>query len=156
MAIKEEPSRTISVPVVVDESGMFAELQPDLQQAAAIYCRYRADQLGQDREMSPLKARINDLISEVEPHDTFRVELAAPVGEFVALVRQRRSTRKLDFDAAMAILNERGLVKDCVDYVPQINEESVFAALQRGDLTDEEVTAMFPVSVSFSLVPSKK
>lgn len=78
------------------------------------------------------------------------------VDGYSGMQRQRRVSQKLDMDAAQDILDNTGLSDRCVKMVPSLNEDEVMACLYEGLLTEEQVDAMFPKTITWAFIPVKK
>lgn len=109
-------------------------------------------------EQAEFKKRLHEILAEAEPDESGhrRVALDTPFGPYVALVRQRRVSRKVDEDAAREIVERAGLVDRLYKLVPVLDEDEVFAAMNEGLLSPEDVDAMFPVSETFAVMAAKK
>jgi hypothetical protein len=83
-------------------------------------------------------------------------ELPEEVDGVVSLQRQRRVSQKLDMDAAEILLKKKGLYDRCVKMVPILEEDEVMACLYSDLLTEDEVDEMFPKTITWAFVPSKK
>lgn len=103
-----------------------------------------------------------DLMEAVELHgeeDTeghYWLNLPEEINGYSSLQRQRRVSKKFDMEEAERILKERGLYETCVEMVPMVNEEKVLAALYTGQISEEEIDAMYPKTVTWAFVPSKR
>ena len=82
--------------------------------------------------------------------------LDRPVNEYVAIQKQRKVTRKLNESFAENLISSRGLVDKCYKMVPGLDEQAIMAAHYEGLLSEEDIDAMFPMSVSYAFVPKKK
>jgi hypothetical protein len=116
----------------------------------------RIDDLG--KEQSALKAELSDLVdNEGTPDEKGHIWYSLPeeVDGYQSLQRQRRVTQKLDEDEASRTLLSKGLTERCYKMVPVLDESEVMACLYEGLLTEEEIDAMFPKSISYAFIPSK-
>jgi hypothetical protein len=68
-----------------------------------------------------------------------------------ALSKTRRVSRKTDVDRAIEIAREHGIEDEIIEMIPQIAEDAVMAKLYEGELTENEVDQMFPVTVTWAL-----
>jgi hypothetical protein len=75
---------------------------------------------------------------------------------FVGFQRQRRVKRTVDVDAASLILDHAGLADECIQLVPQIDEDAVMSKLYSGQLSEEDIDLMFPQEITYALVPKKR
>jgi hypothetical protein len=110
------------------------------------------------KEQSSLKTELSTLVdNEGTPDEKGHLWYSLPeeVDGYISLQRQRRVTQKLDEDEASRTLAARGLSERCYKMVPVLDESEVMACLYEGLLTEEEIDAMFPKSVSYAFIPSK-
>ena len=84
------------------------------------------------------------------------LNLPAEVDGFKSLKRERRVTRKIDIEAAETLLREKGLYDRCVEQRPVLNEDEVMACFAQDLLSDEDFDMIFPSTVTYAFVPSKK
>ena len=70
--------------------------------------------------------------------------------------KQGRVTRKLNEELAEAIIEETGIGDDVYETKRVINEDYLMAALYQGKITEEQLDAMFPPTVTWALVTKKK
>jgi hypothetical protein len=78
-----------------------------------------------------------------------------PINGYVAIQRQRKVAQSLDPDIAERIIRSRGLYDKCYTLVPVLDEAAIMAAHYEGDLSAEEIDAMFPSKVTYAFVPKK-
>lgn len=83
------------------------------------------------------------------------IELPEQCDDVVALVAQRSTSRTLDPDAAEEILKANDLLDRCIEMVPMLNEDEILAARYEDLLTDEDIDAMFPTTISFRFTPKR-
>lgn len=67
------------------------------------------------------------------------------------LRRQRRAKKELDSAAAERLLTERKIMDKYTKTVTVLDEDAIMAGLYTGDLTEEDIDAMFPTTVTFAL-----
>jgi len=79
-----------------------------------------------------------------------------PIDGVMRLEKQRRATRKLDEIKAETILETKGLADKVYKMVRVLDEDAIMAAHYEGELTEEEIDEMFPVSVVWALRTPKK
>lgn len=106
-----------------------------------------------------IKGELMEVVEEQGEQDTeghFWYQLPEEIEGYSSLQRQRRVIKKFDMEEAERILKERGLYEDCVEMVPMVNEEKVLAALYTGKISEEEIDAMYPKTISWAFVPSKR
>jgi hypothetical protein len=83
-------------------------------------------------------------------------ELDAPIDGVIRLEKQRRATRKLDEDKAEEIIEAKGLSDKVYKMVRVIDEDALMAAHYEGEISEEEIDEMFPVSIVWALRTPKK
>jgi hypothetical protein len=85
------------------------------------------------------------------------LELPTPIEGYVGLQKQKRVSRKKPNEArAEEIAAEKGLEDRLFKTVKVLDEDELMACLYEGLLTEEEVDEMFPPSVVWALMLSKK
>lgn len=114
--------------------------------------KQRIDEL--EKLAKPLKQRITEEV-DMNGNADSKGHLWWNIGETL-LQRQRRTKTTLDMDAAERVLTGANLYDRCIKYVPAINEDEVYAALQEGLLTEENIQEIFPVEESWALVFPKE
>jgi hypothetical protein len=111
------------------------------------------------KEESTLKAELSALVdAEGEPDEKGNLWYPLPqeVNGVVSLQRQRKVSQRLDEEVAQKILQDKKLTERCYKMVPVLDESEVMACLYEELLTEEDIDAMFPKSVSYAFIPSKK
>lgn len=96
-----------------------------------------------------------DEYGEVDDKGHKVLELPEQCDDVVSLVAQRSVTRSLDPDAAEEILTAKSLLDRCIEMVPTLNEDEILAARYEDLLTDEDIEAMFPTSITFRFTPKR-
>lgn len=85
------------------------------------------------------------------------LELPAEIDGYVGLQKQRRVSRKKPNEArAEEIASEKGLEDRLFKTVRVLDQDELMACLYEGLLTEEEVDEMFPPTVTWALMLSKK
>ena len=117
-------------------------------------------------EADALTARMKELKDDVvsyieshtEPDDSGHRLIAfdEPIAGFAGFQHQRRVKRTPDLDAAVQLLDGLGLTERCIKLVPTINEDEVMGALYEDLITEEQVDAMYPQTITYALVPKRK
>ena len=92
------------------------------------------------------------LYGEVDGRGHTVLEINDPVTGVDKLTQQRRISKSLDADAAEKILGDKGLLEECLEFIPTINEEAVMAAFYKGQLTEADIDAMFPSKISYAFI----
>lgn len=83
-------------------------------------------------------------------------DLSQPIDGVLRLEKQRRATRKLDDVKAEEIIEAKGLADKVYKMVRVLDEDAIMAAHYEGELTEEEIDEMFPVTVVWALRTPKK
>lgn len=83
-------------------------------------------------------------------------DLDQPIDGVMRLEKQRRATRKLDEEKAEEIIEAKGLGDKLYKMVRVLDEDAIMASHYEGELTEEEIDEMFPVSVVWALRTPKK
>lgn len=116
--------------------------------------RYDEAKKQMDGFRSVLMEALDELGTEDENGHRY-LHLTHEVGKWGAIQRQRRVSETTDMDKVNEILEQRGLTERCIEMVPQVNNDAVFACLYEGLLTEDEVYAMFPQKIQYALVAVK-
>lgn len=124
------------------------------------------------RQFVWLKKSIDDMIAEQAKAKYFLLEqldstgvlddkghawldLPAPIEGYARIQRQRRVSQKLDEQVAEEILTRKGVRDRAYKTVEVLDEDAIMGMLYTGDLTDEDLNAMFPKSITYAFVPVK-
>lgn len=111
------------------------------------------------KKMNGIRDELAPIIEQEDHKDdkgNFRIDLPEPVDGYVALQRQRRVSQKLDIEAAEELLSQRQLKDRCYKMVPVLDEDEVMACLYEDLLSPEDVDTMFPKTITYAFVPTKK
>jgi hypothetical protein len=73
------------------------------------------------------------------------------------LMRQQRSPQVFDGEAALVLVQAKGIEEECVTEVSytEIDEDKVLAANYDGKITDEEMASLYTTNTSYAFVPVK-
>lgn len=93
---------------------------------------------------------------EVDDKGNLILELPEELDDVFSITKQRRVTRKIDEDVAFDIIDEKGLRDKLIKIVEVIDEDALMAALYNDELTEDEIDEMYPQSVVWALVMSKR
>lgn len=104
----------------------------------------------QDR-MSEIKERLNEAVKELGEVDG-RGHITLELDDDIKVVNQRKVSKVLDNETAMKILTDKNLLDECAPLVRQIDQDAVMASVYKGQLTEDEVDAMFPAKVTYALI----
>lgn len=102
-----------------------------------------------DRE-AELKKRLLTSVEEMGEEDS-KGHLVLDV-EGVTLTKQRKVSTPLDMEVAKAILEEKGLTKECTKVVEQIDQDAIIIAYSKDLLTEQEIESMFPPKVTYAFL----
>jgi hypothetical protein len=112
-----------------------------------------------EKQQKDLKAKLFErLDAEGEPDSkgNIVIELPEEVDGFVAVTKQRRVSRKINEEAADAIIAEKGLEDTLYKTIRVIDEDALMAALYSDELTEAEIDEMYPENVVWALVMNKR
>lgn len=146
-----EPRRIARVKDTLDLDAVTA----DTQQFALLSDRIKELTVTRDA----IKSRLSTIVErygEVDDRGHLIFALPGVVGGYKSLVRQRRSKRTEDVEAAEQILRSKGLYERCTAQVPVLDEDEIMAAHYEGLLTQDDIDAMFPEAISYAFAPAKE
>lgn len=103
-----------------------------------------------DRQ-SEIKKRLNEAVQELGEVDG-RGHITLELDEDIKITNQRRVSKSLNMDTADKLLEERGIKEDCIIMIPTVSEDAIMAAFYKGQLSEEDIDAMFPAKVSYAFV----
>jgi hypothetical protein len=103
-----------------------------------------------DRQ-SEIKKRLNEAVQELGEVDG-RGHITLELDEDIKITNQRRVSKTLNMDVADQLLVERGIKDDCIIMIPTVSEDAIMAAFYKGQLSEEDIDAMFPAKVSYAFV----
>ena len=112
-----------------------------------------------EKQQKELKAKLFekiDLEGEEDSSGNFVIELPEDIDGVVAVMKQRRVSRKINETRAEEIIAEHGLEDTLYKTIRVIDEDALMAALYNDDLTEEEVEDMYPANVVWALVMKKR
>jgi ribosome-interacting GTPase 1 len=104
----------------------------------------------QDRQKE-IKSRLTDAVKELGEVDG-RGHITLELEGGIKLTNQRRESRSLDEDYAVNLLKEKGIYEECIKVVEVLQEDSIMAAVYKGQLTEEDVDTMFPTKVTYAFL----
>lgn len=73
--------------------------------------------------------------------------------EYNAIKRESRTTTTLNEEAAMALANEKGLADDLIVHEPHIDVDALYAAWQRGKISETELDGLFEKKTTYAFKP---
>ena len=104
---------------------------------------------------SEIKTRLVSLLKEYGEPDS-KGHIVLDVDDKITgvskITHQRKVTNNLDMDVAEKILEEKNLKEKCVIMVPTLDEAEIMASFYRGELTEQDIDAMFPQKVSYAFI----
>lgn len=107
-----------------------------------------------------LTKRVKQYVQEegyVDDQGHVWIDFDEPVDGCVALQMQRKVSKPLNEEKAEAILRSRGLYDECTTTVVVLDQEAIMAAHYEGKISEDELDAMFPPTVSYALMtPTSK
>jgi transcription elongation factor len=103
-----------------------------------------------DRQ-SEIKKRLNEAVQEFGEVDG-RGHITLELDENITVTNQRRVSKSLNMETADKLLEERGIKDDCIVMVPTVSEDAIMAAFYKGQLSEEDIDAMFPAKVSYAFL----
>lgn len=80
------------------------------------------------------------------------VDLDEKIEGVVALQMQRRVSQPLNEEKATEILEKHGLLEKCTKTITVLDEDAIMAARYADELSDDDIDAMFPKTVSYALM----
>ena len=112
-----------------------------------------------EKQQKELRAKLFEVLDENgEPDSKGNIVLELPqdVDGYVALTKQRRTLRKIDEAAAEEIIAQKGLEETLHKTIRVVDEDALMAALYSDELTAEEIEIMYPQTITWALILSKK
>ena len=131
----------------------------DLKSQVREYVRLKESIEALEKRSKDLRDKLMDVLDNDGLEDdkgNILYELEEPIDGVLRLEKQRRATRKLDELKAEEIIEARGLTDKVYKMVRVIDEDALMAAHYDGEITEEEIDEMFPVSVVWALRTPKK
>jgi len=111
-----------------------------------------------EKEQKEIRAQLFEALDAEGVEDdkgNIIIELPQEVEGYFSVVKQRRVSRKIDEDKAAEIITSKGLEDTLYKTVITVDEDALMAALYEDVLTEEEIDAMYPQSVTWALVLKK-
>lgn len=85
------------------------------------------------------------------------LHLTAPISagdkHITALKREARTTPTLNEERAMALAHEKGLEDKLIVHEPHIDMDALYAAWQRGTISESELDGLFDVKTTYAFKP---
>lgn len=96
-----------------------------------------------------------DTNGETDDKGNVFIDLDEEVDGNVVVMKQRRTTRKINEAKAEEIISAKGLEDKLYKTVRVIDEDALMAALYNDELTEAEIEEMYPQTVTWALVFKK-
>ena len=112
-----------------------------------------------EKQLSELRETIFEAIEksgEVDSKGNVVLEFESEIEGFGSVMKQRRVTRKINEDAAEAIITAKGLEDKLYKTIRVVDEDALMASLYSDELTEEEIDEMYPQNVVWALVMNKR
>ena len=112
-----------------------------------------------DNQQKELKAKLFaelDASGEPDSSGNIVIELPEDIDGAVAVVKQRRVSRKVNELRAEEIITEKGMEDTLYKTIRVVDEDALMAALYEGKLTEEEIDEMYPQHIVWALVMNKR
>jgi uncharacterized protein YyaL (SSP411 family) len=97
-----------------------------------------------------------DVDGETDSSGNIVIELSEDIDGIVAVVKQRRVSRKINEERAFELIEEKGLRDTLIVTKEIVDEDALMAALYSDELTEEEIEEMYPQNVVWALVMKKR
>lgn len=83
-------------------------------------------------------------------HLTLPTPVSVGEKQFSGIKREARTTVTLNDERAMALAHEKGLQSELIIHEPRIDLDALYAAWQRGKITEEELDAVFDTKTTYA------
>jgi hypothetical protein len=134
-------------------------VEDDLMAQAKHYAFVKEQLEYWEKQQKELKAKLFDRIDSEGEEDSSGnvvIELPEDINGVVAVVKQRRVSRKINETRAEEIIAEHGMEDTLYKTIRVVDEDALMAALYNDDLTEDEVEEMYPANVVWALVMKKR
>lgn len=143
---------------VLDE-GKRTFTDPDSDEAVvAEYLKLKTTIDSMEKRRKELYARVLEILDKNGYDDgtgNTIFDLDAPVEGVRAMNKMMRSSRPLNEEVALQIIESKGLHSEVYEMVEVLSEQKIMQALQQDLLTPDEVDAMYPVKTTYALTLKK-
>jgi hypothetical protein len=112
-----------------------------------------------ETQQKELKAKLFeqlDAVGEPDSSGNIVIELPEEIDGAVAVVKQRRVSRKINEERAFELIDQKGLRDQLIVTKEVVDEDALMAALYSDDLTEEEIEEMYPQQIIWALVLKKR
>lgn len=98
-----------------------------------------------------IKQRLTEAIDEFGNEDD-KGHIVLNYDEDHHIMKQRRTSKNLDIQAAEIILTKKGIKDTCIKMIPTLDESAIMAAFYNGHLSEEDIDTMFPSKVTYAFL----
>lgn len=112
-----------------------------------------------EKQQKELKAKLFEKLDaegELDSSGNIVIELAEDIDGTVAVVKQRRVSRKINELRAEELITEKGMEDTLYKTIRVVDEDALMAALYNDELTEEEIEEMYPQQIVWALVLKKR
>lgn len=112
-----------------------------------------------EKQQKELKAKLFEHLEtsgEEDSSGNLVIELPEEIEGAIAVVKQRRVSRKVDELRAEEIITEKGMEDTLYKTIRVVDEDALMAALYNDELTEEEIEQMYPQQIVWALVMKKR
>jgi hypothetical protein len=112
-----------------------------------------------EKQQKDLRADLIEAIEEsgvVDDKGNVILDLPEEVDGYIAVMKQRRVTRKINEEIAFELIEQKGLRDKLIITKEVVDEDALMAAMWNDELTEDEVDAMYPQNVVWALVMNKR
>lgn len=123
-----------------------------------LYLDYRTGRENLERVEGDAKKRLMVWLNdngELDDKGSRTFTLPVPVGDVLAIKRERRVSQSLNEDAAFDLIKKYDLSDSCLEIVYVVNEDALLAANFAGKIPDDEIAALYSEKESFAFVLSR-
>jgi len=112
-----------------------------------------------EKQQKDLRADLIEAIEEsgvVDDKGNVILDLPEEVDGYIAVMKQRRVSRKINEELAFELIEQKGLRDKLIITKEVVDEDALMAAMWNDELTEDEVDAMYPQNVVWALVMNKR
>ena len=112
-----------------------------------------------EKQQKELKAKLFEQLDaegEADSSGNIVIELPEEIDGAVAVVKQRRVSRKINEERAFELIEEKGLRDKLIITKEVVDEDALMAALYSDELTEDEIEEMYPQNIVWALVLKKR
>lgn len=141
------------------DSGIRTVSTPDEGQLVLQeYLKIKRDIDGLEKRRKELYPSVMDYLDNegFEDNSGNRVlDVDPKITGFSRVEKVLRTSRPLDQEVAIELIESKGLHAEAYEMVEVLNEQKIMELMQDGRLTADEVDSMYPVKVTYALTPKK-